>query len=894
MDHFKKAHALPISEISDKFKTDLKLGLNSIEAKKRCHENGFNSLIKEKKNLLFLQLLEQFKDPIIVVLIGAFTVTLLLQNYKNALAILLVVFLNTSLGFYQQWKASKSIEALSSYLAHQATVIRDGIKQTILAKELTLGDLIYLESGQKVPADARLVETTNLTVDQSILSGESLPVEKEAVEIYPNDCLPNHQNNMVFSGTSISTGRALAVVTAIGHQTELGEMSRSIEEIDETPSPLQVRLKHFSKYLTLLILLLIVVICGVGLIRGFDPFSLFLMAVSLIVTAIPEGLPLAVTLCLSTGIHHMAKRKAIVRRLAAVETLGSCNVICSDKTGTITSQQMTVTEIYVGNSKFEVTGSGYDPKGKVLGNVNLAKFASICAFTHECEIIEKDQKFICVGDPTEGALVTLAKKIGGHGSIDAITFDIPFESERRWMAVTVKKENEHSVYIKGALSEILKKCRAMLNEKGQVVDLDKNRICHFEDEIAQKGCRIIALGYMDISVPMHAREIDAAKDFIFVGLAAIQDPPREEVYQAIRKCKDAHIKVKMITGDFQLTAKSIGEKIKITDEPIKVVTGEELEKLSAECREKIIQEAHIFARVLPKHKVMIVAGLQAEGDVVAMTGDGVNDAASLKKADMGVAMGSGSDVSKEAASLVILDDNFSTIVEAIKQGRIIFDNLQKMILYLITTAISGVGVLMTTTFLGFPIPLLPIQLLWINLVTDGSSTIPLALEKGDEDVLKRPPYAKSKPFISGKMIFKMMMIGLYMSFATVLIFGIDYFIFKDSLAKAQTFAFTTLAFFQIWNVQCCRSVSHTVIFDLKRFGLKRLSILSNKMLLVLMVVASVLQVLAVEVPVLRFLLGTTSLSLKEWLVAVGSTLSIFLISDLSKIFGFFILKNNRN
>jgi Ca2+-transporting ATPase len=805
MEQFKRAHAQQIEQVIKLLQTDSKLGLSVEESHKRCALYGLNRLKKENKNQLILQVIEQFKDPIIIVLLAACLLTFFLKKYDNTFVILLVVILNTCLGFFQQWKASKSIEALSSYLAQTAVVIRDGIKQSIQAKDLTIGDLIFLEAGQKIPADARLVETVNFTVDQSILTGESLPVEKDAKQIYPIDCLANHQNNMVFSGTACSTGRALAVITAIGSNTKIGEMSVEIEEIDETPSPLQVRLKKFSQWLTILILFFIGIIFVVGLMRGYDPYTLFLVAVSLIVTAIPEGLPLAVTLCLSSGIHLMAKRKAIVRRLAAVETLGSCNVICSDKTGTITSHQMMVNYLYVGKTLLEVTGHGYDPKGEVKGGANLDRLSMICAYTHECQIKEDAEGYTCIGDPTEGALVTLSKKIGAK-EIQGISFDIPFESERRWMAVTVDLEKSYSVFIKGAMSEILKKSSLMLDEKGNEIAIDREQIIKAENELAAQGYRVIALAYADVNKKLSAGEIDHYKQFVFVGLAAISDPPREEVYSAIQKCKDAKIIVKMITGDFSITAKAIGEKIKIKEGQLNVLSGDELEKIPLDERAQKINETDVFARVLPKHKVMIVSALQQQGHVVAMTGDGVNDAASLKKADMGVAMGSGSDVAKESASLVILDDNFSTIVEAVKQGRVIFENLQRMILYLITTAISGVGVLMSTTFLGWSLPLLPIQLLWINLVTDGTSTIPLALEKGTDEVLKRPPYPKGKPIINKSLLLKMLFIGSYMSLGTLIVFYYSLYVLKDPLIKAQSLAFCTLAFFQILNVQCYRSI----------------------------------------------------------------------------------------
>ena len=883
MDQKQKDHASTIEQVLHHFKTDKKFGLSSDEANRRIKKWGFNQLSSKKKNQLILQVFHQFKDPIILILLCAMLITLLLKNIENTFAIFLVIALNTFLGFFQQWKASKSIEALSNYLAQSSIVIRDGLRQTLLSKEITLGDLIYLEAGQKVPADARLVETVNFTVDQSILTGESFPVEKEAIQKYPEDTLVNHQNNKVFAGTIVSTGRALAVITSIGDNTQIGMMSLELQEIDETPSPLQLRLKVFSRYLTFGIIGLISFIFIVGLLRGFEPFNLFLVSVSLIVSAIPEGLPLAVTLCLSSGIHIMAKHKAIVKRLSAVETFSACDVICSDKTGTMTSQQMTVNAIFIGSSYFEVTGHGYDPSGEVVGEVNLKKFGMIAAYTHECQIKFEHAKYTCVGDPTEGALVTLSKKIPTVEKIDGITFDIPFESERRWMAVTVDSQKEKAVYIKGATLSILNKCETALNEKGQVEKIQKDKIEEAEKTFAKKGYRVLALAYLDVDEPMQANLIDQSRSFTFAGLVAIFDPPRKEVYEAIKHCKEAKIDVKMITGDFPMTAEAIGEKIGLNEGKLKVVTGEDLEKASLLNRARMIQETNIFARVLPKHKVMIVSGLQEDGKVVAMTGDGVNDAASLKKADIGVAMGSGSDVAKEAASLVILDDNFSTIVEAIKQGRIIYENLQKMILYLITTAISGVGVLLMTTLLGWPLPLLPLQLLWINFVTDGTSTIPLALDKPSGQVLHKPPHEKNAPFISRLMVMKMILIGGYMSCGTIYLFYEYYYRLGLGIEKAQTIAFTTLALFQIWNVLCSRSIYETALVSIRKLKLKRVPLFSNRLLASLMGIAFILQIMAVEVPVVANFLKTVDLNLYEWIEVLSVSLSIFVISDLFKI-----------
>lgn len=886
MEQLKKAHSRKIIEVVKELGTHLEFGLTDPEAKLRTVRYGLNLFGKKKKNRLILQVFEQFKDPIVLIMIAAFFITLGLGNYDNALAIGVVVLLNSLLGFFQQWKASKSIEALANYLAHTAIVVRNGIKVTIPAENLTIGDLIFLESGCRIPADARLVNTTNLTIDQSILSGESLPVQKNADEIYPSDAMIHHQSNMVFAGTTVSTGRAYAIVTSIGQETAIGEMSIQIEEIDEQPSLLQLRLKKFSKWLTLGIVVLISIIFLIGVLRGFDPFSLFLVSISLIVSAIPEGLPLAITLCLSTGVHVMARHRAVVRKLSAVETLGACDVICSDKTGTITSHQMTVNFIYVGKTLYTVTGSGYDPEGRVISDANLNKFGTVCAYTHECQIKNENGKYIAIGDPTEAALVTLSKKIGDLPEIKGISFDIPFESERRWMAVTVDLDHRLNVYIKGATAEILKKSRNMLDEKGSHIPLDINSIMTKERELANDGYRVIALGYLDTNNRLTAEQIDKNKEFTFVGLAAISDPPREEVFSAIEKCKRASIQVKMITGDFPLTAKSIAEKIKLADKPLKVLTGDELEKIPIENRSSVIKDTDVFARVLPKHKVMIVNALQLEGCVVAMTGDGVNDAASLKKANIGVAMGSGSDVAKEASSLVILDDNFSTIVEAVKQGRIIYENLQKMVLYLLTTALSGVLVIMITTFLGLPLPLLPIQLLWINLVTDGSTTIPLALEKGSDAVLKRTPNSLDRPFLDRQSILRIILIGLFMSLGTIFIFYYDLFVLKTSLQKAQTMAFSTLAFFQIWNVQCCRAGEDPILLKSENSKKDKFSMMSNQLLFGLMLSAILLQLLVVQMPWFERFLNTVSLSFMDWVSIMSLSLTIFVVSDLIKFFQF--------
>lgn len=902
-----KWHSKTIEEALKYFGTDREAGLSANKVKEMEQKCGSNSMEERKSKSKIVLLLEQFNNPLIYILIAAAIVTAIVADPTDSIVIAVVVILNTLIGFFQEIRAEDALKALQEMAAPHARVIRDGKQQEILTSEVVCGDIILLESGARVPADGRLISSQNLLVDESMLTGESFSIEKNSEKIIEEDASLGDRINYVYSGTIIQKGRGQAVVTAVGKNAEFGKISKQVAEAEEQLSPLQINLAKLGKWIGISIMIAVVFIFIIGFMQGNGWAIMLLTSIGLAVSAIPEGLPVAVTITLSIGIYQMAKHKAVVKKLAAVETLGSTNIICSDKTGTLTKNQMTVTRMYSGGRDLTVTGTGYGRKGEVFyGDEKLVfdsfpslEYASkISALCTESGISENGDDWKITGDPTEVALMIAARKLGCEDEITKVSVDIPFESENQFMAVSAQNGENRYILMKGAPEQTLARCSREALADGTYRDVDVDELMKKSYEFSEGGLRVIALAYGETTRDGKIG-VEDLKDLTFVGFAGIQDPIREEAVEAIKDCHSAGIKVVMITGDHAQTAKAIaraaGLEIK-GKEPL-AITGKELDKIDDDELYEKVRELDVYARVAPEHKYRIVKQMQRRNNIVAMTGDGVNDAPALKQADIGVAMGSGSDVAKESASMILMDDNFATIVKAVRRGRVVLHNLQHILLYILATSAGGLLTVASSVIAGFPLPILPAQLLWINLVTDGTSTFPLGFEKEHGNVMVFPPRKKTDPLITTGMIVRFALAGAFMAIGTLTVF---YFSAPDiyaltgsvlgaesseALRKSQTLAFSILGFYQIWNVQNSRSADRSLFFKLPFDGKNKLDpALPNKnpTLLFVMLLAIALQFAAVSLPFMNDLLHTVPLTFSEWLMVFGLTFSIVVAVEIGK------------
>lgn len=906
-------HTFDLKDIYEKFDVNPEIGLNDEKIQKNRKEYGENIILSKKPKPDWVLFLEQFNNPIIYILIIAAIINALVSDLKDTIVIAAVIILNTVIGFIQERRASDALKLLSKMAAPVARVIRNGVQASIPTEEVVCGDIIILESGMRVPADARLIELNNLTVDESMLTGESFPLEKK-VNIKISESAPiGDRFNYIYSGTIVIKGRATAIVTAVGNHTEFGKISEKVAEAEDSVSPLQHQIEKFSKGLSLAILGTVLVIFVIGLLRDNSLITMFLTSVGLAVSAIPEGLPVAVTITLSIGISQMAKHKAIVKKLSAVETLGSTNFICTDKTGTLTKNQMVVTKLFSAGEDFYISGLGYHTDGIIFNSLSgeeikynynsaielLILNSYLCTESRLLEVENNEWKF--VGDPTEVALMIMAKKSGLTDSDAIVNVDIPFESENQLMAVRATYKNKNYIFAKGAPEKIISRCQYQIRKDGTLEELDVEQINKKIAEFSALGLRVIALAYNENN-KNEILDLDHLNDLIFLGFAGIEDSVRPEAVEAVYQCHNAGIKVVMITGDHIKTAQTVAKTVGIgekKDSPVGV-TGSELDQMSDTELFKRVQEIDVYARVAPHHKFRIVKQLQAHKNIVAMTGDGVNDAPALKQADIGVAMGSGTDVAREAADMVLMDDNFATIVQAVRRGRIILHNLQHILLYILSTSFGGLLTIAISVTIGLPLPLLPAQLLWVNLVTDGTSTFPLAFEKEHGDVMAFPPRKKERPLITKRMIFRIFTSGVMMMIGTLAIFVTsvpDIFNMNpDEHLRAKTMAFCMLAFFQIWNVQNSRSVDRSLIFNLpftKGHTLDRIKPTKNLPLLGVMVLAILLQVSAVSFPFMNVVLNTVPLGFWDWVLVILGSFSIIVFVEISKLITALINKRKR-
>jgi len=861
-------------------------GLEAAEAGSRLLRYGPNQLQGRKKTPPVLVFLRQFLSPLIYVLLVAVAISFIVGHFMDAWVILGVLILNAIIGFMQETRSEKAMEALIRMAAPQATVRRNGNVRNIPAREIVPGDILLFESGDKVPSDARLIEASNLKVNEATLTGESVPVDKHTRPL-PGELSVSERKNMVFMGTVVTYGRAIAVVVKTGMTTEIGKIAIGIQEVKPEKTPLQKSISKLSRYIIGLFLGICVLLVAVGLIKGMEWMEVFLLAVAAAVSAIPEGLPAVVTVVLAMGMRIMARRNAVIRKLVAVETLGSATVICSDKTGTLTLNQMTVRRIFVGGRWIDVTGEGYTPEGEfhsdgrklALDNEPaLELHLRIGAICNDAVLtMEDEQCYSIFGDPTEGALVVAAAKVGMNREKLDRNFprldEIPFQSEKLYMATLHPHDAGRVAYVKGATEKLLSLSRYRYrgSEIVPLKESDTQAILQANDTMARKAMRVIATACVNLPGDLEDLEDEHLRgNLVFVGLSGMADPPREEAKEALRVCKQAGIKVIMITGDNKVTAESIARQLDLPEG--KAITGNELREMSDEELSAQVETVSVFARIEPIQKLRIVNALKSRGHVVAMTGDGVNDAPALKTANIGIAMGiTGTDVAKEACDMILADDNFASVVAAVDEGRTIFNRLRNVIFLMLSTNIGELlALILSILFIG-KAPLLAVQIIWVNLVTDTASAIPLGLEPKSGDELKQPPRHPSVGILFPGQVLRIIAMAVYMGVGITLIF--NWAQARMSIDEARTIAFCTMVTFEWFRAFNARSDERTVF---------KLGILSNRWLVGAISLAIMLQLAVVYVPFLQAAFRTVPIGIDRWGIAILAGGSLFIIEETRK------------
>lgn len=879
-------HAMKADDVLSALDTNLN-GLSKEEAQRRLNTYGKNELGTEEAISPFHIIIQQVKSPLIYVLLAAASISFTVNHLIDAFVILSIVIINTIIGFIQEFRAEKAMEALRQLAAPTALVLRDGERMEIPASKIVPGDIIILAAGDRIPADARIIKAVNLKTEEASLTGESVPVEK-SINAVPDDTPLAERMNMVFASTTVTYGRAAGIVVATGLSTVVGQIAQNVIASHKEATPIQIKLGLVGRTLAILALGLALIVFISGMIRGIDFVEIFLFAVASAVSAIPEGLPAVVTVVLAIGLQRMASRNAIIRILPAVETLGSATVICSDKTGTLTKNEMTVEAIYTPGQEFKVTGKGYEPRGEILldnkpvdllSNDTLNILLQAAVLCNDARLICSDSSCRISGDPTEGALLTVAAKAGiDQGRLSDVMpriGEIPFNSEQAYMATLNDSEDKRYIFVKGAPEKLINMCSHIKNcsSTNEFTPERKKYVARVNQDYASRALRVLGLAYKE--VPKDKQDVnpdDLKEGLIFLGLAGMIDPPRPEAIHAIEKCKRAGIRVMMATGDHKITAQAIAEEMGILREGGEVVDGREVARMTDDELAERIDNIDVFARVEPDHKLRIVKALKRKGQVVAMTGDGVNDAPALKRADIGIAMGiTGTDVSKEASDMVLADDNFASIVAAVEEGRIVYGNIKKVVTYLVSTNTGEMLIIITTVLIGLPLPLIPVQILWVNLVTDSLPALALAADPPREDVLADPPIEPKARIISRGVIYRLLLVAIVMAIGTVCLFygelqyaGID---------KARTVAFATMAVFQLFNAMNVRSPRHSAF---------KIGIFSNKWLNYAILIGVLLQLGAIHLPLMQTLFRTEPLTLIEWGLVVLVSSSVFWVEEIRK------------
>ena len=890
-------HSLSAEKVLKHHETTPRMGLSTSEAARRLSEHGSNELVEKGKKKAWQILLAQVKEVMILILLAAVVISAALHEYIDAIVILIIVALNTVLGFWQEFKAENAMAALKKMTVLNVRVRRDGAEQQISARDLVPGDILLIEAGNIIPADARLIDSANLKIQEAALTGESEAVEKDAGELQGGEAALADRKNMIYRGTVVTYGRGEAVVTHTGMETELGKIATLLQDVEDEPTPLQRRLAKLGRSLALAAGVLVLIVAGMMYLQGAGWKEMFMTAISMAVAAIPEGLPAVVTIALALGAQQMLKKKALIRQLPAVETLGGVTVICSDKTGTLTQNKMTVSGMVLPDRRYTA-----DEAAAAHGDDADLSLLLLAGTLCNDAVIDQNAPNGMLGDPTEGALVFAAQQAGlVQNELKAMlprVRELPFDSERKRMSTVHSLPSpsegtgflhpviasarlqgpvvDHLVLTKGAVDSLIEVCgRILVNGSIQPLSAKKKEEISAENTaLAKNGIRVLGMAYRLIGVDALDQPDHYEQDLVFLGMTSMLDPVRPEAIEAIRLCKQAGIRPIMITGDHPLTAVAIAGKLELTTAD-NALTGQDLDKMSVEGLSARIRDVSVFARVSPKHKMIIIDALQAQHEIVSMTGDGVNDAPALKSADIGVAMGiTGTDVSKESSDMVLLDDNFATIVTAVKEGRRIYDNIRKFVKYILTGNTGEIVVMLTGPLLGMPLTLLPIQILWINLVTDGVPAVALGFEEAERDIMRRPPYNPREGIFARGLGGQILFMGLVVGLISV---GTGYWFWDGGKGSNawQTMVFTMLTFCQMAYALCVRKQYQSLF---------RHSWLSNPALLLSIGVTLTLQLIIIYVPFFNTVFRTTPLRLEELGICAIGALVIVFITELKKLF----------
>ena len=885
-------HNLSASEVIESLNSSLQ-GLTREEAERRLAQYGPNELAEKKKISPFMLWLRQFRDFLIIILLVAVVLSAVLGEATDAIVIFVIVLFATTLGFIQEYRAERAMEALKRMAAPTSSVTRDGQEIEIPAREIVPGDIVALRTGDRIPADCRLIEAVNLKTEEAPLTGESVPVEKTGAPI-PGETSIGDRKNMAFTGTTVVWGRGKAVVTGTGMQTEFGKIATMIQEVREEPTPLQVNLNKMGKFIAYAALATCFALAGIGVLRGHEVLEMVIWGVSMAVAAVPEALPAVVTIGLALGVRQMAKRHALIRKLHAAETLGCTTVICSDKTGTLTQDEMTVRRIYADGKTIDVTGVGYEPKGEfyhkgividVSKDLALQTLFQISVLCNDTTLASNNGVWSIRGDPTEGALVVVSTKAGlSTQELNARfprTDEIPFSSERKRMTTIHNTPEGKIAYSKGAPETVLDSSSHILKDgkESPLTEKDKAEVLDTATQMAGDALRVLGLAYRRLTGVAAPKE-DAEAGMVFVGLAGMIDPPREEVKGAVKLCDEAGIKSVMITGDHKLTAVAIAQELGIAKEGGMALTGAEIDRLSDGDFEALVGKIDVYARVSPAHKLKVVEALQRRGNVVAMTGDGINDAPALKRADIGVAMGiTGTDVTKETADMVLTDDNFASIVAAVEEGRAIFGNIKKYLTYLLSSNLGEI-LLMSIAILfgpliGLPygvIPLFAVQILYVNLATDGLPAIALSVDPPDPDIMRHKPRPRGQGVFTKPVVILLCVGGIWSMMVNLTIFKWALDVGK-TLMEAQCLTFLTLIIIQFFKAYNFRSDIHSVFM---------IGFFKNKWLNLAICWETVMLCVIVYVPFLQGAFHTFPLGVLDWAIVILAAGTVFPILELTK------------
>ena len=925
MDLKQTWYTLTAAEAAAALDTDLQKGLTAEQVRTRQAQFGPNELQEAPRRGFWRMLLDQFNQFLVLILIVAAIVSALIgwsefnrtgntTEFVDAIAIMAIVILNAILGVVQEGRAEEALAALKKMSAPNARVLRDGYTQTVPSRELVPGDVVILDTGNYIPGDVRLIESANLRIEEASLTGESVAVGKDAQDVLPAETVLGDQHNMAFMSTVVTYGRGQGLVVATGMSTEIGKIAEMIQAYEEEPTPLQVKLDQLGRTLGTITLVICALVGIIGVVRdtqlgvlfsqGFATYfglaetapklvEMFMVAVSLAIAAVPEGLPAVVTIALAIGMQEMARRHALIRKLPAVETLGSATAICSDKTGTLTQNEMTAVQMYVDRSLLTITGEGYKPQGEFqdsgqivgLGGYPgmrlLLRAGLLCNDAHLEQIRENGSvQWRIAGDPTEGAFVVAAAKAGYQkdelGQEYPRLAEIPFDSERKRMTTfhPDPRYGDYVAYMKGAPDIVLRLCNQVLEDgvMRPLTDERRDNILEENEALAANALRVLGVAFRPLKeIPENPQPGDSEHDFTFIGLLGMIDPARPEVAPAIRTARHAGIETVMITGDYLNTAVAIGKEIGLLGEDESSLTGAQLDKLDNAEFESMVEDVAVYARVSPQHKVKIVDALKGRGHIVAMTGDGVNDAPALKRSNIGVAMGiTGTDVSKETADMVLTDDNYASIVSAIEQGRVIYSNIRKFVYYLLSCNMAEITILFVAMLAGWPLPLVPIQLLVLNLITDGAPALALGVEKGDPDIMDQKPRPVGEPIINREMVIGIAVQTVAISLAVLAAFQIG---LAGGEAHARTMAFATLSISELLRAYTSRS---------ERYSVWAIGPFTNKWMQWAVLTSLIVLLAIIYVPVLDPIFATTFLTLDDWLVMLPLILVPSVAAEINK------------